>query len=196
MRYLSIDPSLLNTAVLGWEDGEPYMATLIRPRRPEGRKLSAGERDTMRIGCLVRELTGVIDRERPDIVLVEQFVGGTRNAVSTKALALVAGAMSTLAAIRYGDTIWQTVRVPDVKQALTGSKTADKLQMIEAAAARFPFLQPHMAGKTKLAKWSTVAEHYADAAGVFVAFQQLDPFQQQKKKGGKHENIRRRVHPP
>lgn len=175
MKIFSIDPSLRNTCVLAWEDGEIYLTRLITTTKPKQTFLTVAEKDAARVEKLITELTALILQEKPDLVVVEQSLGGTRSSAATKALALVAGALTTLATLEFGATVWQFVRIRDVKVALTGSANATKTQMIEAAASKYPILKKAMTSE-RTGKWATDAEHYADAAGVYEAFQAVNPF--------------------
>lgn len=171
MKILSIDPSLTNTACIIWEDDVPTVARLIGTKPSKVRYLTVAEKDAERLEGIVRELTDLIDEHKPDMVLAEQSLGATQSAVATKSLGLVAGMMTTLASLKYGGAGWVFIRVHDVKRALVNKSHATKTEMVEAAAKVHPYLREIMQGERS--KWRGDAEHYADATGVYVAYQRM-----------------------
>ncbi len=167
---LAIDPSLTRTAVIGISEGK-ILHTWIIPTQPsKARFLTAAEKDAERVALIVSELARIITETKPRLILAEQSLGASQSAVSTKALALVAGALTAMATLRHGDVPWVFVRVHDVKRAFTGRAAKSKLETIELAAAEYPELRDAMISDRPGVKWRGDAEHLADAAAVYTAW--------------------------
>lgn len=171
----SIDPSLTHTAVLGIDnDNDKILNTWIIVTKPLRDKfLTASEKDAERIQYLVMELIKIMRMVKPELIIAEQSIGATQSAVATKALALVAGAMTTLSTLKYEGVPWQFIRVHDVKRAFTGKPNATKLQMIEEAAKLYPELTESMRSARHGVAWNGNAEHFADAAAVYTAWKKM-----------------------
>lgn len=170
---LSIDPSLTHTAVLGVDEGTIKKTWMLATNPSKDKFLTASEKDAERIQYLVGELCRIINTNKPELILAEQSLGATQSAVSTKALALVAGAMTAMATIQYAGVPWQFIRVHDVKRAFLGKPNATKQQMIEEAARLYPELQEAMRSNKAGVTWSGNAEHFADAAAVYTAWRKM-----------------------
>lgn len=170
---LAIDPSLTHTAILGVEKDKILKTWILTTNPSKDRFLTASEKDAERIQYLVSELIKIISTSKPTLILAEQSLGATQSAVATKALAMVAGAMTTLATIQYAGVPWQFIRVHDVKRAFIGKPNATKQQMIEEAAKLYPELKEAMTSIKAGVTWSGNAEHFADAAAVYTAWKKM-----------------------
>lgn len=130
--YLLLDPSL---SCYGWAvvQGEKLLDA--------GSVVTAGERhvpayvtEAKRIQLIVTELSRVIVKYRPDLVVREEFLGG-QGANAVRALALVKGA--TLATLLAHDLECIAVSPTDNKLRATNDPKASKNDMVKAARAKF-----------------------------------------------------------
>lgn len=169
-KIVTIDPSLNNLAMVAFQKGEIVEASVIKPKPPKERHLTVSEKNQIRLGELIRGVIRFLEKHTPVAVAVEQDLGSTQSAASTRAMALVAGMLNTLAIV-YKDIAWEFIRVADVKRAITGKHLATKNQMIEGVLEHYPNLEERFTSK-RGAKWTGEAEHIADAVAVYLAFKE------------------------
>lgn len=123
MRILGLDPGLNRT---GWGVIDAASGRFVRVdsgmiRVPEG-ELSA------RLGHIVRELSKVIERTKPDLASAERVFVNV-NPQSTLLLGQARGA--ALCAADLADLRVEEFTPSEIKQAVTGSGRADKLMVQE-----------------------------------------------------------------
>lgn len=186
MKILAIDATLRNTACVLFDDERLVKAWFIETKPDREKWETASEKDKRDVADWVRGLQAVLKEAEPDIVCAEQSLGAAKSASALKQLSLIAGTMYAMAAISEGGPTWLFTRVYAAKYAAVGKKNATKDQIITAMVKRFPGLEPYVRSR-KTGKWTTKAEHYADACANFCACLLLPEIKllRQREKNGK-----------
>ena len=172
MKILAIDATLRNTACVLMDDGKLVNAWFISTKPDKDRWETTSEKDQRDVVDWVRGIRAIVKDAKPDFVCAEQFLGATQSATATKQLALIAGAMYTMATFAEEGAVWLFTRVYEAKRAAVGRKQATKNEMIDAMLKRFPELGKYILSE-KTGKPIGKAEHYADACANYLACLEL-----------------------
>lgn len=173
MRILAMDATLRNTACVLFDDGDLVRAWFVSTKPDRNKWETASEKDQRDIIEWVKQIKAVIKEAGPDVVCAEQSLGGAQSATAAKQLALIAGAMYTMATLSEAGVVWLFTRVYAAKYAALGKKNGSKEEIITAMLGRFPKLEPYVRS-SKTGKWTGKAEHYADACANYLACLELD----------------------
>lgn len=166
-----IDPSLANTGLAkGYYDvttGELRIdeIALVETDRDNSRQVRRNSDDLRRAKMIVDQ-TRLFIGEGVSTIFAE-VPTGSQSARGSFSNGICVGTLAALEAIVQ-------VTPTEVKLAATGSKVADKVEMIEWAVARWPHL-PWLKHRGKLQRKN---EHMADACAAINAGLQTDQFKQ------------------
>ena len=162
VRVVGVDPGLasMGLAVVELKAGGPELLSLqvVRTKPPAKKlRLRQADHDAERVRLLVAALAEQIT---PDtLAICYEAPAGGRSARGAKALALCVGALVALAELHKLPLL--SVSPQELKEKLTGSRSASKATMIEAITLRWPDAAWPLPAST----W----EHAADAAAAIVA---------------------------
>lgn len=178
MRFISIDPSLRNTAIVAGiitEDNElePLTYELITTTKSKDKKRKSTDDLIDRCRHIYNKMHSLINQTvpnektgelfsefaHPDFIFVES-PSGSQSASAAKSYAISCFLIATLYPSAY------TVTPNELKVMTQGSKTATKHEMVTWAQERFPeFKFPMHGDKVNMSK----SEHIADALAAAVA---------------------------
>jgi len=182
MKFLGIDPSLRNTAIVQGHINEennlvPLTYKLIQTTKSKSKKKKATDDLIDRCRSIYIETQALIngtylndnneillDYASPDFIFIES-PSGSQSANAAKSYAISCFLIATLYPEAY------TVTPNELKVKSQGSKTATKHEMVEWVQNTYPdFKLPAHAGKVNMSK----AEHVADAvAAAHVGYNKL-----------------------
>jgi len=158
---LGVDPGFANIGLMvirfTAEGGCAAKFALDLHTEPGGKKrgLREVEDDERRLEIIQREFTRVLAEVRPDVVAAERCPS-LRNPSAQRKTALGYATMRTIA--RGKNLPWLTFEPNDIKQRVTGKRSATKDEMIAGLKRLFPTFRG----------WPTTkrVEHVADAGGA------------------------------
>ena len=175
---LSLDLSLSNTGyvVFGYQTGwKPVIAGLTETKREASKRKTFIIVDNIRRAQDIAAELDKLHKRYSFKALVAEKPEGSQSAVSARCMGTIEGVIATFSEIYQLPLFWFDLR--NIKQTMTGTKKADKADMIEAAADLYPEFAKKYFPKGQKKSFAGKAEHIADAIGVM-------------KEAKKHENIR------
>jgi len=167
---MALDPSLTNFAY-GVFDIQSNLVTqsVIKTAPETGRKGQYQFDDKKRrLNYIADHLREAIEVHNPEIIVTERFDGCAKGNKAVQALAEVRCLIFMVA--NFLKRPLHSVSIYDVKEALTGTKKAGKVDMMKAAVEKYPtelsrFINPNLKDG-----FATQFQHIADVIGVFEAF--------------------------
>lgn len=164
MRVLGIDPSLRATGIAAglymFDKAEVVVddLVLLTTERSTHRQIRRNSDDLRCAEELLFDLHDRIDYYKPNLIVAE-IPSGAQSARASWTLGITLGLLAT---ISMRNLMLIQVDARDVKQHFTGSKTASKRAIIDAAVRKYPAL-PWL---TNRGKTTNANEHLADAVAI------------------------------
>lgn len=164
MRILGIDPSLRATGIAAgiylFDKAEVVVddLVLLTTERSAHRQIRRNSDDLRCAEELLSDLHDRIDYYKPTLIVAE-IPSGAQSARASWTLGITLGLLATFS---MRNLMLIQVDARDVKQHFTGSKTASKRAMIDAAVFKYPAL-PWL---THRGKTTNANEHLADAVAI------------------------------